>query len=558
MGPSIQLEDIFGRSTNTDTRLQVCPKTMNYRDLTTHQGMVKKENGPVFPNPITQMNLAAIFFYPAVNQQQSVQMDPNLGTAHRALEFNTDSQDDSMSLDSFSLLGNALPAVKPKPEPSNISLPTLMPATHTLPTQMNPAAAEATGSETIKSFFQTPQRSHQTTTNLDKTRRALDFSTGVKQVEERIWASPTTIALETDVSSQDKEKEKEQEAHKLQKIRQASLRAELQQKIQIRQRKVNEVNSSVKACKGSLDAEWVEINSVFSEVIKVVEDARQKALQPLEDRRRKVKKEAQDLVRSLEGEIGQLKKAIDELDKNPDLQVCPPTGLDESKDWTNLSVDTSFSFGTIRTTVSAMMEQIHQKLDQLSPVEHKRIPKFAADVKLDPLTAHQCLVLSVDGKEVRDRGKNQNVPDAPERFDMYGSVLGLNSLTSGKSYWEVEVSNKTGWDLGVTRGDANRKGKLSLNPDNGYWVTVHFKDSEYAALTSPPLSLSLKEKPQKVGVFVDYEEGLVSFYSVTAQSHIYSFTECSFRGEIFPYFSPHLEQNGKNSHPLIISTVGNQ
>lgn len=68
-------------------------------------------------------------------------------------------------------------------------------------------------------------------------------------MEERIWASPTTIALETDVSSQDKEKEKEQEAHKLQKVRQASLRAELQQKIQIRQRKVNEVNSSVKACK---------------------------------------------------------------------------------------------------------------------------------------------------------------------------------------------------------------------------------------------------------------------------------------------------------------------
>lgn len=34
-----------------------------------------------------------------------------------------------------------------------------------------------------------------------------------------------------------------------------------------------------------------------------------------------MKEEAQDLVQSLEGEIGQLKQAIDELDKNPDLQV---------------------------------------------------------------------------------------------------------------------------------------------------------------------------------------------------------------------------------------------
>ncbi len=180
------------------------------------------------------------------------------------------------------------------------------------------------------------------------------------------------------------------------------------------------------------------------------------------------------------------------------------------------------------------------------------------DVKLDPATAHQCLVLSTDGKEVKDGGKIQKAPDTPEKFDMYGSILGLNRLTSGKSYWEVEVSNKTGWDLGVARHDANRKGILSLSPDNGYWVTVHYENKKYAALSAPPVSLSLTVKPKKVGVFVDYEEGLVSFYDVTAQSHIYSFTKCWFSGEIFPYFSPHLEQNGKNPDPLIISAVKKQ
>ncbi|XP_059211391.1 E3 ubiquitin-protein ligase TRIM21-like [Centropristis striata] len=141
---------------------------------------------------------------------------------------------------------------------------------------------------------------------------------------------------------------------------------------------------------------------------------------------------------------------------------------------------------------------------------------------------------------------------------MFGSIVGLNRLRSGKSYWEVEVRSKTGWDLGVARGDANRKGKLALNPDNGYWVTVHYEDKRYAALTSPPVSLRLKRKPQKVGVFVDYEEGLVSFYDVTAQSHIYSFTECSFGGEVFPYFSPHLKRNETNAPPLIISAVKTQ
>uniref|UniRef100_A0A3Q3EAV2 B30.2/SPRY domain-containing protein n=1 Tax=Labrus bergylta TaxID=56723 RepID=A0A3Q3EAV2_9LABR len=134
---------------------------------------------------------------------------------------------------------------------------------------------------------------------------------------------------------------------------------------------------------------------------------------------------------------------------------------------------------------------------------------LTVDVRLDPATAHQHLILSDDGKEVIDGEEDQRVPDSPERFDVFGSVLGLNRLTSGKSYWEVEVRNKTGWDLGVARGDANRKSKLTLTPDNGYWVTVHYDDEKYAALTSPPVLLSLTGKPQKVGVFVDYEEGLV-------------------------------------------------
>ncbi|XP_034412758.1 E3 ubiquitin/ISG15 ligase TRIM25-like [Cyclopterus lumpus] len=109
-------------------------------------------------------------------------------------------------------------------------------------------------------------------------------------------------------------------------------------------------------------------------------------------------------------------------------------------------------------------------------------------------------------------------------------------------------------NLGVARSDANRKGRLSLNPDNGYWVIVHYEEEEYAALTAPPVRLSLQNKPETVGVFVDFEKGLVSFYDMTAQSHIYSFAqEGSFGDDLLPYFSPHAKQNEKNADALIIS-----
>nr|XP_020504453.1 E3 ubiquitin-protein ligase TRIM39-like [Labrus bergylta]XP_029136052.1 E3 ubiquitin-protein ligase TRIM39-like [Labrus bergylta] len=342
-------------------------------------------------------------------------------------------------------------------------------------------------------------------------------------------------------------------------------KTEFQKKIENRKTLMDETNASLQSCEDQLHNEYGDIDAVFTAVIAMVKEARDRALQPLKDRRQAVEKEAKDIEKKMKAEVDRLEKTISKLDdisaledhilflqKYPSLQ-----DLDNIKDCPEVEQDTSLSFGTMRKITTAMLESIQQELERLTPIEIQRIPKFTVDVRLDPATAHQHLILSDDGKEVIDGEEDQRVPDSPERFDVFGSVLGLNRLTYGKSYWEVEVRNKTGWDLGVARGDANRKGKLMLTPDNGYWVTVHFEDEKYAALTSPPVRLSLTGKPQKVGVFVDYEEGLVSFYDVASKSHIYSFTDCSFNGRIFPYFSPHLKRDEKNTDPLIISSVNN-
>ncbi|KAM8747029.1 E3 ubiquitin-protein ligase TRIM21-like isoform 1-T1 [Acanthopagrus schlegelii] len=338
-------------------------------------------------------------------------------------------------------------------------------------------------------------------------------------------------------------------------------KTELQEKVNNRRKQVDEINASLTSCKEQMDNEWFDIEDVFAAVVVIVERAQAAALQPLRDRRQAVEKEAKDLTEELQAEISKLEKNISELDKisaledhihflqsYPNLQE-----IDNFKEWTEVEFDTSF--GTMRRTTTALLEQIQEELEKLTTIELQRVPKFTVDVKLDPTTAHRCLVLSDDGKEVKDGGEDKEGNSGPERFDLFGSILGLNKLTSGKSYWEVAVSNKTGWDLGVARDNANRKGRLSLNPDHGYWAIVHYEDEKYAALTAPPVRLSLKEKPKKVGVFVDYDEGLVSFYDVTAQSHIYSFTKCLFNTKLFPYFSPHRKQNEKNTDPLIISVV---
>ncbi|XDV46544.1 hypothetical protein PO909_014424 [Leuciscus waleckii] len=62
-------------------------------------------------------------------------------------------------------------------------------------------------------------------------------------------------------------------------------------------------------------------------------------------------------------------------------------------------------------------------------------------------------------------------------------------------------------------------------------------------------------RPEKVGVFVDYEEGLVSFYDVKYRSHIYSFTGQTFTEKLYPVFNPGRNDKGKNSRPLIITPL---
>ncbi|XP_056224229.1 uncharacterized protein LOC130163832 [Seriola aureovittata] len=195
-------------------------------------------------------------------------------------------------------------------------------------------------------------------------------------------------------------------------------------------------------------------------------------------------------------------------------------------------------------------EEYERKKAELQSVQH-----FAVEVTLDTDTAHPALILSGDGKQVHHGDVCQNLPDSPERFNSCVNVLGKESFSSGKFYFEVQVKGKTAWTVGVAKESIDRKGKITFSPKYGFW-TVGFRNlDEYTAYDAPSVDLSLKMPPQKVGVFVNYEEGLVSFYDVEAADLLYSFTNCSFTEKLYPLFCPCTNDKGRNSAPLIISPV---
>ncbi|XP_074485937.1 E3 ubiquitin-protein ligase TRIM21-like [Sebastes fasciatus] len=339
--------------------------------------------------------------------------------------------------------------------------------------------------------------------------------------------------------------------------------AEIQQMIQKRRLKIQEIKHSVDLSEEDADKEIAEGVQVFTALKESVERGQANLINTIKEKQKTTEKQAEAFIKELEQEISELTKRkaeVEQLSRSEDhlhllqsvqsLKAAPPT-----KDWTEVSVRPSYE-GTVVRAVAQLEKTLSKEMKKLLEAELKRLQQYAVDLTLDPDTAHLYLILSDNGKQVNHGDVRKNLPDNPERFSDCVSVLGKQSFSSGRLYFEVQVKGKTNWTLGVARESINRKRVITLRPEDGYWTICLRNGNEYKAPAGPSVLLSLKSQPQKVGVFVDYEEGLVSFYDVDAAALIYSFTGCCFTEKLFPYFSLGFNDGGKISAPLIISPVG--
>ncbi|XP_031168011.1 E3 ubiquitin-protein ligase TRIM21-like isoform X2 [Sander lucioperca] len=342
--------------------------------------------------------------------------------------------------------------------------------------------------------------------------------------------------------------------------------AGIPQMIQKRRLKIQEIKHSVDLSEEDADREIAVGVQVFTYLKESVERGLNELIDTIKEKQKTTEKQAEAFIKELEQEISelmkrrteeeQLSRSEDHLHLLQSVQSLKTNHPPPTKDWTEVSIRPSSYEGTVVKAVAQLEEMLSKEMKKLlAEPELKRVQQYAVDVTLDPDTAHPNLILSHDRKQVRTGKVKKNLPNNPERFSLIPCVLGKQSFSSGRFYFEVQVKGKTEWDLGVARESINRKENIPLNPEDGYWTIWMINGNEYEALDDPGVLLSLKSPPQKVGVFVDYEEGLVSFYDVDAAALIYSFTGCSFTEKLFLYLWPGNNEDGKNSAPLIISPV---
>ncbi|CAM5106305.1 unnamed protein product [Eretmochelys imbricata] len=186
----------------------------------------------------------------------------------------------------------------------------------------------------------------------------------------------------------------------------------------------------------------------------------------------------------------------------------------------------------LKENLQSELEKEREK--SLAELGWSKVSKNAAMVSLDPDTAHPSLKVSKNRRSVKWRGLQQDMPDNPERFDSETCVLGSEGFASGKRYWEVAVGGGRTWAVGLAKESVRRKGWISFSPEERIWA-VDQCGSHYRARTSPETLLPLTGSPGKIGVYLDYERGLVSFYHPGMEAPIYTFTS-SFTGQLHPFF----------------------
>ncbi|PWA19134.1 hypothetical protein CCH79_00019905 [Gambusia affinis] len=155
--------------------------------------------------------------------------------------------------------------------------------------------------------------------------------------------------------------------------------AEVQEMIQERRLKIQEIRESVKISKDAADREKAEGVQVFTALIESVERGLKEILKEIQDKQETTEKQAEDFIRDLEQEISELKKRsseVKQLSQDEDhlhllqsfssLKDAPPT-----ETWTEVRVHPP-SYEETVVKALALFEQNKEKI-----LELKRIQQFA-------------------------------------------------------------------------------------------------------------------------------------------------------------------------------------
>ncbi|XP_026565656.1 fibronectin type III and SPRY domain-containing protein 2 isoform X1 [Pseudonaja textilis] len=160
---------------------------------------------------------------------------------------------------------------------------------------------------------------------------------------------------------------------------------------------------------------------------------------------------------------------------------------------------------------------------------------------LNEKTAHPLLSILEDGLTLACHETKRAQSDTPfgeDSFTRSIAALGYPIPFRGKHYWEVDVDENTEYCIGVAFENVPREDYLGKSHSS--WCMKHTITSSshlYEFLNNgmtPDIKITVP--PEKIGLLLDYDEGILSFFNADIKQHLHTFHN-NFQDFVCPCFA---------------------
>ncbi|KAM4662140.1 E3 ubiquitin-protein ligase TRIM47 [Discoglossus pictus] len=313
----------------------------------------------------------------------------------------------------------------------------------------------------------------------------------------------------------------------------------------------------------SCDGPRREVIQGFADMVRILEASGFRVLQMMEQAQSRAQSQKLESEESQAGDEGLTMVAMPEGDQDQSVQVVPREAQDsqnrkkdEELPWDGLSAAVSEfksclkdlcgdhmgrmvqQVWTCQSTYSPLSPELWRSpLPPLIPRIRAEFLQYSREITLDPDTAHRNLSLLQGNHRVLCKLQPQNYPDYPGRFDHYTQVLGLEPLGQGRHYWEVQLCGNR-ISIGVSYNGIARKGHQShcLAGRNSQSWCLEWSSNRCFAWHDGQKILVATGQQERLGVFLDWDGGCLSFHDVSESMPVLHRFQASFTQPVYPIF----------------------